>query len=56
MAQGAQRSAMPSAQVKQTAKQARVWADGLVELHERTGRGSAGWNRAAGRWAISRAC
>jgi SRSO17 transposase len=34
MARGAQRSAMPSAQVRQAAKQARVWADGLVELHE----------------------
>jgi len=26
---------MPSAQVRQTEKQARVWADGLVELHHR---------------------
>jgi SRSO17 transposase len=37
MARGAQRSAMPSAQVKQAEEQARVWADGLVELHERLG-------------------
>ena len=35
MARATQRSVMPSAQVRQTEKQARVWADGLVELHER---------------------
>ena len=37
MAQAAQRSAMSSAQVRQVAKQAQVWADGLVELHQRIG-------------------
>jgi SRSO17 transposase len=37
MAQTARRSAMPNAQVKQAKKQARVWADGLVELHQRIG-------------------
>jgi hypothetical protein len=35
MARGAQRSVMPSATVRQAEKQARVWADGLVELHQR---------------------
>ncbi len=38
MTQAAQRSAMSSAQVRQVAKQAQVWADGLVELHQRIGR------------------
>jgi hypothetical protein len=37
VAQAARRSAWPSSQVEQAEKQARVWADGLVELHERTG-------------------
>jgi SRSO17 transposase len=37
MARGAQRSAVPSEQVRRSEKQARVWADGLVELHERIG-------------------
>ena len=37
MAQTAPRSVMPSAQVQQAEKQARVWADGLVELHQRIG-------------------
>jgi SRSO17 transposase len=37
MAQAAQRSAMSNAQVRQVAKQAQVWADGLVELHQRIG-------------------
>jgi SRSO17 transposase len=35
MAQGVQRSVMPSTQVGQAEKQARVWADALVELHQR---------------------
>jgi SRSO17 transposase len=35
MAQGARRSAMSSTHIRQAAKQAQVWADGLVELHER---------------------
>jgi SRSO17 transposase len=35
MAQAARRLAMPDVQVRQTEKQARVWADGLVELHHR---------------------
>jgi SRSO17 transposase len=35
MAQVARRSAMSSSQIRQVAKQAQVWADGLVELHER---------------------
>jgi len=35
MAQAVQRSAMPSEQVRRSQKQARVWADGLVELHQR---------------------
>jgi SRSO17 transposase len=37
MAQAARRSAWPSSQVEQAEKQARVWADGLVELHQRIG-------------------
>lgn len=37
MAQAAQRSAMSSAQTRQVAKQAQVWADGLVEPHQRIG-------------------
>jgi SRSO17 transposase len=37
MARRVQRSAMPSAQDKQAAKQAGAWADALVELHERIG-------------------
>jgi SRSO17 transposase len=35
MAQGARRSAMSSTQIRQVAKQAQMWADGLAELHER---------------------
>jgi len=35
MAQAARRLAMPDVQVRQTEKQAQVWADGLVELHQR---------------------
>src|SRR5215213_2761506 len=35
MAQAAQNSAMPHMQVRQVVKQAQVWANGLVELHER---------------------
>jgi hypothetical protein len=35
MTQGARRSAMSSSQIRQVAKQAQVWADWLVELHER---------------------
>jgi SRSO17 transposase len=37
MAQAARRSAWPSSQVEQAEKQARVWADGLVEVHEGIG-------------------
>ena len=37
MAQSVRRSAMPKEQVRQAAKQAQVWADGLVELHQRIG-------------------
>jgi hypothetical protein len=37
MAQAARRSARPSSEVEQAEKQARVWADGPVELHERIG-------------------
>ena len=37
MAQAARRSAWPSGEVEQAEKQAWVWADGLVELHERIG-------------------
>ena len=37
MARTAQRWAMASGTVRQAAKQARVWADALVELHERLG-------------------
>src|SRR5215216_4747694 len=37
MAQAARRSAWPSGEVEEAEKQARVWADGLVELHERIG-------------------
>jgi len=35
MAQAARGSAMSSSQIRQVAKQAQVWADGLGELHER---------------------
>jgi SRSO17 transposase len=38
MAQAVRRLAWPSSEVGQAEKQARVWADGLVELHERIGR------------------
>jgi SRSO17 transposase len=37
MAQAARRLAWPSGEVEQAEKQARVWADGLVELHQRIG-------------------
>jgi SRSO17 transposase len=37
MARAARRSAWPSSQVVQAEKQARVWADGLIELHQRIG-------------------
>ena len=37
MAQAARCSAWPSSEVEQAEKQARVWADGLVELHQRIG-------------------
>jgi SRSO17 transposase len=37
MARGGQRSAWPSSEVEHAEKQARVWADGLVQLHERIG-------------------
>jgi hypothetical protein len=37
MAQAVRRSAWPSSEVEQAEKQVRVWADGLVELHERIG-------------------
>jgi SRSO17 transposase len=37
MAQAVRRSAWPSGEVEQAEKQARVWADGLVELHQRIG-------------------
>ena len=37
MAQAARRSAWPSGEVEEAEKQARVWADGLVELHQRIG-------------------
>jgi hypothetical protein len=37
MAQTARGSAGPSGEVEQDEKQARVWADGLVELHQRIG-------------------
>jgi SRSO17 transposase len=37
MAQAARRLAWPSSEVEQAEKQARVWADGLVELHQRIG-------------------
>jgi SRSO17 transposase len=35
MTQTAQRSVLPNVQARQAEKQARVWADGLLELHER---------------------
>jgi SRSO17 transposase len=35
MVQAARRSAMSSSQIRQAAKQAQVWAEGLGELHER---------------------
>jgi hypothetical protein len=38
MAQAVRHSAWPSGEIEQAEKQARVWADGLVELHERIGR------------------
>jgi SRSO17 transposase len=37
MGQAVRRSAWPSGQVEQAEKQAWVWADGLVELHQRIG-------------------
>ena len=37
MAQAVRRSAWPSGEVEQAEKQARVWADGLVGLHQRIG-------------------
>jgi SRSO17 transposase len=37
MAQAARRLAWPSGEVEQAEQQARAWADGLVELHERIG-------------------
>jgi hypothetical protein len=37
MAQAVRRSGWPSGQVEQAHKQARVWADGLVVLHQRIG-------------------
>jgi SRSO17 transposase len=37
MAQAVRRLAWPSSEVEQAEKQARVWADGLVELHQRIG-------------------
>jgi SRSO17 transposase len=37
MAQAARRLAWPSSELEQAEKQARVWADGLVELHQRIG-------------------
>ena len=37
MAQAVRRSAWPSGEVEQAEKQARVWADRLVELHQRIG-------------------
>jgi len=37
MGQAVRRSAWPSSEVEQAEKQARVWADGLVVLHERIG-------------------
>jgi hypothetical protein len=37
MARAARRSVWPSGEVEQAEKQARVWADGLVELHQRIG-------------------
>ena len=35
MAQAARPSAWPSSEIEQAEKQARVWADGLIELHQR---------------------
>ena len=37
MAQAVRRLAWPSSEVEQAEKRARVWADGLVELHQRIG-------------------
>jgi hypothetical protein len=37
MAQAVRRSAWPSGEVEQAEQQARVWAEGLVELHQRIG-------------------
>ena len=37
MAQAVRRSAWPSSEVERAEKQAWVWADGLVELHQRIG-------------------
>jgi hypothetical protein len=56
MAQAARRSAWPSSEVEQAEKQARVWADGLVELHERIGGRFGRWSRGAGRWPTYRDC
>jgi len=56
MAQVVRGSAWPSGEVEQAEKQARVWADGLVELHERIGGRFSGWSRAAGRWPTFEGC
>jgi hypothetical protein len=56
MAQAARRSAWPSSEVQQAEKQARVWADGLVVLHQRIGGGSGAWSRAGGRWPTCKGC
>jgi hypothetical protein len=56
MAQAARRSAWPSREVEQPEKQDRVWADGLVELHERIGGRLGRWSRAVARWPTYEGC
>jgi hypothetical protein len=56
MAQALRRSAWPSGEVEQAHKQARVWADGLAELHERIGGRLGEWSRAVARWPTCEGC
>jgi hypothetical protein len=55
MAQAARRSAWPRSEVEQAEKQARVWADGLVELHQRIGGRFGRVEPRVGRWSACRA-
>jgi hypothetical protein len=56
MAQAARRTAWPSSEVEQAERQARGWADRLVEGHERISGRLGEWSRAAGRWPTCEGC